>query len=595
MNALAELLRRRPEAFCERIICLHRPTDDPEWWHSLEDGERPLFGPHGRILEASMDDVAEAARDAVTKGLRPFFFVRGAGDWPSVFETMGHYQDFGAVYVLGRDDEAMCELLHSPSVEVLEIYAGEGRILVPDLGYGKALDRLLPIDMTDFERDEAGDRADRWRPHFALVSRLNALRRLALELDCLSGEAIVQQFYDPGIENSAQQSDHEPCDLPISFLDRRLQFAHGTCKLDAGQRDQITQILEQLALPVPHWGLLHRLAQLARGVKTRLTGSQQRLLANLSRQADETARLFEATTRWLEEISVQPDFATTRGETSGSAAEEHALRVLIMPLEDLSAGGRLSCRWFRDQPPAIAPDILLHVNGKRAAHAVSWSDNRRSLSIEGLDLTGAEIGWTFPSENVLEVLIELPSAAESGQTFSDVKPQPSDGRSKLPADVAAIFRRAGIELVARGRDLALRLDQAAMQLLWGIYDPDAVRVRGADDTLAADVEGALEGQVPVVTTRLLSTGDDELVLDLQWIAMAPEDAPGVAVEVGGTAAIGTWDDWVPDDLPKALRIEADAVSAKNVVQLVPVVDLVWEESRNRLRVWIEREASADSV
>ncbi len=249
MNAIRDLLRRKPEAFCERIICLYRPGDDPGWWHRLEDDERLLFAPLGRVLEASTDDVAKEAKDAVSNGLRPLFFVPEAAKWPDVLEAMGHYQSFGSLYVYGRDDETMRELLHGPSVEVLETYAGEGIILVPDLAYGKALDRLLKADLADFERDEAGDRADWWCPRFALVSRLNAFRGLEFEVDCLSGRAALEQFYDSGNGPSARPPDREPCSLPISFLDRRLQFEQGRCSLGETQRELIDRMLGQHAIP----------------------------------------------------------------------------------------------------------------------------------------------------------------------------------------------------------------------------------------------------------------------------------------------------------------------------------------------------------
>jgi hypothetical protein len=160
INTTLDSLEDRKEAFCERIICLHRPGEYPGWWHALENDDRMLFAPRGRILEASMDAVAMEAKRAVQEGLRPLFFVPRLSDWPEVYEAMDHYQDFGAVYIHGRHDPAMSELLYEPSPDVLEVYAGEGRILVPNVAYGKALDRLLDADLTDFLRDEAADRSD---------------------------------------------------------------------------------------------------------------------------------------------------------------------------------------------------------------------------------------------------------------------------------------------------------------------------------------------------------------------------------------------------------------------------------------------------
>jgi len=420
MSAISRLLQGKPQVLCERIICLYHSRETPRWWQLLEEDDRLLFAPRGRIVEASITDVAESAQEAVCNGYRPVFFLSDPVDWPKVLEAMSHYRSLGSLYILGRDDTLMRELLHGPSVEILEVYAGEGTVLVPDLSYGKALDGQLALDLADFARDTAGDLEDEWHPRFSLVSRLNAFRRIELAVNCRSGQVTLTQFYDTESEPSARPLGAEPCSLPLSFLDGQLEFDEGSCVLDGTQGTVIDQILNRFNISLPQWGLL-------------------------------------------------------------------------------------------------------------------------------------------PPSNILTRL-----------------------------------KRAGIEVETRGRALALRMNQAALDLLWEIFDPGAVHVRGEDDDLAAEVEGALEGHIPVVASRLQSAADGAWLLHVQWVAMSPAQAPVVEVEIGGIQTVAAWEHWAADDLPKTLRIETTESTAGFEKESERAVVLTWEESQNLLRVWIEREAHNQS-
>lgn len=223
-------------SYCERIICLSDPGMAADWWLAyLEPETDPPFAPDGRLQEAPLDRTRQAVQEAVAQGYRPHLFVPRASDWPAVYDVLGPYRDFARLWVCGRDDLVMAELLKRPSEEICEAVRTGGDLVVPDPEYGKALDLVLDTRLQDFHPDPSltlseSDRSQTpWQTAAVRVSRLNPFRVLEVELDRMAGKVTLRQFYvtaDPA-------GPREPCEREVCLADGvRLKFDRGNCDLD---------------------------------------------------------------------------------------------------------------------------------------------------------------------------------------------------------------------------------------------------------------------------------------------------------------------------------------------------------------------------
>jgi hypothetical protein len=239
-------------AYCERIICLSDPGQAPDWWLAYQDAETPpLFVPDGRIGESPLDKTGEAVQKAVAEGYRPHLFVPRASDWPAVYDALGPYRDFAQIWICGRDDRIMAELLQRPSAEVREAERTDDDLVVPNPEYGKALDWVLETRLEDFHPDAsapqtAPDRTQTpWVTAEVRASRLNPFRILEIALDRVEGALTLSQSYvtaDPA-------SPPEPCDREVSLAGgARLQFKQGCCSFDRTQGTEVAAVCQWLGV-----------------------------------------------------------------------------------------------------------------------------------------------------------------------------------------------------------------------------------------------------------------------------------------------------------------------------------------------------------
>jgi hypothetical protein len=369
-------------------------------------------------------------------------------------------------------------------------------------------------------------------------------------------------------------------------LGRQLDFDDGVCVLQAGERERIDELIDQLGVSCPQWDLFRRLSQLAVHSEARLTSVDFELLGSLLQRRGGSAEVFATTERWLATGGRQ--VASASGQPSGREvpSSQQGLRVLITPLADSSAGDTLLCHWPGDHPPVLLPDVLLRLVDEDFSRLLTWGAEGRSLDTEGLDLTGAHIGWIFRTPGLLEVFVDLAEEVAAPQAApalaGDAEAMPVRAQDKA----IDLLKRVGIEISSQGRTLAVRVQDTAFDLLWEIYSPTAVRVRGVRENLALEVETALAGEVPVVPLGLPRIEDGALLLDLQWLALPPDDAPSAEVWLNGVSMTTAWYRWSSDDLPKTLWIDATNTPANGGLKGAAVVASYTEDGAG-LRVWIE--------
>lgn len=397
--------------FCERIICLYRPGFEAGWWQVLEDGDYPLFAPSGRIVEAPLAAVAEQARRAVDEGFRPVFFIPHASDWPRVYEALEHYQGFAQLYVYGRHDQVMRQLLYHPSQEILEAYTGEGRLVVPNLAYGKALDSRFEAHLSDFDLTGV-DNQQPLMPIFQFIYRPNNFRRLDMKLDCKTGTADFSQFYQ-------QKNRIESCNRLVRFRDWRLEFTDGECPM--GQRhDLIKAIAEWFEFPIQYQGwepqedapwktLLKKLRAIASGTLEHLSSPQQALLSMTGPDL-----VLSAAGSFPIRTKGSSNFLRIRGTASGEkgARVREPIGLVITHLALLADekgeayGIRITLHWVQDKPTRL-PQLKILVNDQEQTGVqINWEKGYSTLTLCGLVVEEPALGWLWRPEDQ-ELLISL--------------------------------------------------------------------------------------------------------------------------------------------------------------------------------------------
>ena len=141
-----------PYALCEGILCLHGRDQHPAWWRMLIEVDQVAWEPQGRIREASLDRCRDEVEKLVVEGFRPVLFVPRPADWPRVYDNLGRFRGYAELYVGGRHDATMQQLLQGPSPEVAQICVGGGRVFAPNLDYAKAVECLYPLTVKDLLR-----------------------------------------------------------------------------------------------------------------------------------------------------------------------------------------------------------------------------------------------------------------------------------------------------------------------------------------------------------------------------------------------------------------------------------------------------------
>ena len=105
----------------------------------------------------------------------------------------------------------------------------------------------------------------------------------------------------------------------------------------------------------------------------------------------------------------------------------------------------------------------------------------------------------------------------------------------------------------------------------------------------ADLKIEFRGVQPVPSVLSMNSGDVFVLDDGRQIAvsLAPEAEPSAEVDIAGKRISAVWERWVPDDLPKTLRIDTRVPDPLHALDVFPLIDLAWHEADNLLRVWID--------
>jgi hypothetical protein len=427
MNArtdrLDALLGGPEPAFCEQIICLCHDPRDTHWWMDLLEEGATVFDAAGRIRTAKLGECRAEVEQSVSHGYRPLLFVPRPMDWPAVYDEIGRYRSFARLYIYGRDDQAMRRLLQAPSTEVLEAHVNHRRLLVPDLAYGKALDRRLPVSLDDFAPAAHGPEPRMADDGTLFVSRFNPFRLLRMRADeATLSLTLTQSYRTDGAEQRA-----EPCEAPISFAGIRLLFPAGECVLGADQETLAAAVLASLSQPATAqrpW-----LQVIARELRQRgdayLSAPLQAALAGMSKSREALAALWAclgdaiAQTTRPRRPGVQVLGAPPRNRTA------LALGPLVTRVHCASQSCEIEVIWPPGQAPSSHPVVQVarhHAGGeveigREQLHTDWWSDlSGVSLRIDGLDLKRPEVSWRWDALNKILYLRlrEQPKVSENG-------------------------------------------------------------------------------------------------------------------------------------------------------------------------------------
>ncbi len=417
------------KVICERIICVHDKNSEIGWWHDLEQDNELAFADGGRITESDLDGLAAQVEEAVQQGYRPLVFIDGLENWPKTMTALGRHQAFGRIYARGRDDALICELLHGPSVDIVDIYREGGFISVPNLTYGQALDTYLSANLEDFYLVDLDD-SDPLELTLKLVSRLNQLRRIDAKVYCRNGIVRMSQWYR---SDEIDPTNVERCDLPLRYKEWLLDFSSSnplkSSEFAGNEIAFMEAFSKMLGLPTeyrgwesghesPWKGLLKSLLEMSRGVIQQLTISQAALLARVDldtiRQGIES---LEGTG-----LGSQPGYAAVRGvlqkntdDTAKSIKpQKQSPFVLLRNTKDTSVLPdsnklKLEVQWVYQDPPAVEPDVVVELapeGGILSGVSVQWSNNFQQITLSGIKSAELRMGWVWlPKINKLKISI----------------------------------------------------------------------------------------------------------------------------------------------------------------------------------------------
>lgn len=406
----APVSRMLPRAICERIICLHPPDVDPEWWHALEQADELLLAGGERIVIESLGHAEESVLQAVNAGYRPVLFVPLELLWPEAFRALGRYQAFGEVLARGRDDTAMSYLLHRPSLEIQSAYDGGGRVHVPNPAYGQALDNYYVISLEDFSLKHV-DQSEPLAPVVRLASRLNEYRQIEVEIHCKNGVAKFSQYY---WNDSERECMKNKCNIPVNFGQWRLDF---TRKNDLYSDEEFGEnhlafmkaFTECFDLPsayrgwepgedVPWIGLLSLLTEMGRGIMQYLSPAQQALLDLLD--PSQFAKEFQPAGRGA--LRTMPRKRVKEKSDGLEPAEPPILirRAKTSENEQAEAVGMtFEVCWLTDKPDDRPTVIAMAPGMKHDDLEPLWNQDLSQLRITGLTPGEYHIGWIWHAEN----------------------------------------------------------------------------------------------------------------------------------------------------------------------------------------------------
>lgn len=422
-DRLDALLGAPEPAFCEQIICLSHDPRDTHWWIDLLEDGNTVFDTAGRIRTANLEECLAEVEHSVSRGYRPLLFVPRPMDWPAVYDAIGRYRSFARLYISGRDDQTMRRLLQAPSREVLEAHVNHRLLLVPDLAYGKALDRRLPVSLGDFAPAAHGPEPRVADEGTLFVCRLNPFRLLRVRGDAATSSLTLTQTYRP----AGDEQQAEPCEAAISFAGIRLLFPAGQCVLGADQKTLAAAVLASLSQPAtvqrPWLDVIAReLIQLQRR-DAYLSAPLQAALAAMARSREALAALWAclgdaiALTARPRRPGVQVLGAPPKNRPALSLAP------LVTRLHCASGYCEIEVLWPPGQAPSSQPVVQVvrqHDDGeveigRDRLHTDWWSDRSGiSLRIDGLDLTRPEVSWQWDAQILYLRLRERPEATANG-------------------------------------------------------------------------------------------------------------------------------------------------------------------------------------
>jgi len=361
-----------------------------------------------RLREIPLDQVRWAVEQAVADGYRPHVFVPGPGDWPAVYDALGRYQDFARLWICGRDDRTMTELLHQPAAEVLDVQRSGGYLVVPDLEYGKALDQVLLVTLADFQEDtELTPSPDGPQTRYARVSRLNPFRRVTITVNKESSDVHLAQVYFRGDISLTQ----DICQIPIGLQDIRLQFHGGECHLGHGQEDLAAAVIGWLGLPVADstpWirFIAKRLARMPQETGTHLSRALQLALAGFARSREALDALWQQM-----EVLPKPTqtFGRRRigGQVCGVPGATHPptiLAVIVTQLQSTDLGLNVGLEWRRNNKPTRDPAIRVYIQRGAGDEEIAmsratlhWWPDRSGLTLQlpGNPLQRPAVSWQW--------------------------------------------------------------------------------------------------------------------------------------------------------------------------------------------------------
>lgn len=422
------LFSQPPCAYCERLICAHDEKTEVGWWHDLERPDELLCAAGERIVETVMAKLRGEVESAISDGFRPVVFVAGIRNWARAIAALGRHQAFGRVYSKGRDDERMTALLHGFSQDIVEAARAGGRIRVPNLEYGKMLDRELRVRLEDFDMVELNV-DDPLLPKLKLASRMNPFRYLDCRLYLKNGNVGFDQAYRL-YDGTAEQ---ERCPHPVEFQWWKLDFSTPNPLYSEAVADDrmsfMKAFVETFELPMAFHGwepggeppwivLVQRLRSMSRGIVQYLTTAQQALLALVDEgtlSGALGAQELLAPTRRRESVPMPVRGVGGLNElgTEDDAARSTAapFPVLIPVIDESESGnGRgiiFQVKWLGSGQPDKAPVVVDTSSGE--AVDAAWRDDLRRLTLLGVQVDVTKVGWAWLSEqNRLE--ISLPSA-----------------------------------------------------------------------------------------------------------------------------------------------------------------------------------------